>query len=229
MPKIQTYNNMTIETLRSTEEPQKLTKRACSMTMQAIPETNSVPSNGLLSFLIDAEHTSVLEHCSITFGVSGVSRSLLAQLSRHRLASITSQSQHYQDYRDVPLVFSHQVASDTSLLDFILGAVDHSLEAYVFQREQGVAKEEARQVLMNAAAVNILWTINARSLINFFRQRLCARNVAEMKMFAERIYTEVMTWWPELFQFVGPPCFMDKKCNQGSMRPKSCGAVNDTN
>ncbi len=40
-------------------------------------------------------HLSVLEHASFTFGISGVSRALLAQLTRHRIASFSVQSQRY--------------------------------------------------------------------------------------------------------------------------------------
>lgn len=40
-------------------------------------------------------HRSVLEHISFTFEVSGVSRALLAQLSRHRHISLSVQSQRY--------------------------------------------------------------------------------------------------------------------------------------
>ena len=38
-------------------------------------------------------HESVLEHASFTFLVEGVSRVLLAQLTRHRIASFSVQSQ----------------------------------------------------------------------------------------------------------------------------------------
>ena len=43
--------------------------------------------------LMDMGHESVLEHASFTFGVEGVSRVLLAQLTRHRIASFSVQSQ----------------------------------------------------------------------------------------------------------------------------------------
>lgn len=45
-------------------------------------------------------HESVLEHASFTFGVEGVSRVLLAQLTRHRLASFSVQSQRYVSYEN---------------------------------------------------------------------------------------------------------------------------------
>ncbi len=38
---------------------------------------------------------SVLEHANFTFGVEGVSRALLAQITRHRVASFSVASQRY--------------------------------------------------------------------------------------------------------------------------------------
>lgn len=223
MPKLNSYSEMSIRRLRATREPNEIAQYACDMTMKAKPKAfqGSANMTRVLEFLVKAEHTSVLEHCSITFAVGGVSRSLLAQLSRHRMASITSQSQHYQDYRDMPLALDADLLADPYLTDWVDGVTRYAQEAYIALREQNVPKEEARQVLLNAATVNIIWTANARGLINFFRQRLCYRNVKEMKIFADRIYSEAMIWWPELFQFVGPPCFRGT-CNQGVMQAERC-------
>ena len=40
-------------------------------------------------------HESPTEHASFTFAIEGVSRSLLAQITRHRIASYSVQSQRY--------------------------------------------------------------------------------------------------------------------------------------
>ena len=48
--------------------------------------------------LMGMGHESVLEHASFTFGIEGVSRALLAQITRHRLASFSVQSQRYVGY-----------------------------------------------------------------------------------------------------------------------------------
>ena len=50
--------------------------------------------------LMNMGHESVLEHASFTFGVEGVSRVLLAQLTRHRIASFSVQSQRYVSYEN---------------------------------------------------------------------------------------------------------------------------------
>ena len=48
--------------------------------------------------LMSMGHESVMEHVTFTFGIEGVSRVLLAQLTRHRIASFSVQSQRYVSY-----------------------------------------------------------------------------------------------------------------------------------
>ena len=50
-------------------------------------------------------HMTPFEHASFTFGIDGVSRVLLAQLTRHRIASFSVQSQRYVNYTDMPYDF----------------------------------------------------------------------------------------------------------------------------
>ena len=50
--------------------------------------------------LMDMGHESILEHASFTFGIEGVSRVLLAQITRHRIASFSVQSQRYVSYEN---------------------------------------------------------------------------------------------------------------------------------
>ncbi len=117
----------------------------------------------------------------------------------------------------MPMVVSDSVAG----LYFADDSLAHSMDRY--QRlvdENGIKSEEARQVLPNAAAVNILWSVNARSLVNFLEQRLCRRNVEEMQIFAQKIWEEVNDYWPEFADCCGPYCYPSGKCNQGFM---SCG------
>jgi len=50
-----------------------------------------------LDMLSEIGHESPVEHASFTFGIEGVSRALLAQITRHRIASFSVQSQRYVD------------------------------------------------------------------------------------------------------------------------------------
>ena len=132
------------------------------------------------------------------------------------MSSFTSASQHYADYRDMPMVVTKEMAESSAMQRAFQAAIGD----YVAAVDAAVPVYEARQLLPNACAVNIIWTVNARSLINFFEQRLCKRNVEEMSTFAQKVWAEVCIHWPELADEVGPTCYMTGKCNQGFM---SCG------
>lgn len=183
--------------------------------MKNRPEASAIADQKLIRFLIEAGHTSVFEHCVMTFYIENVSRSLLAQLTRHRMGSFTAASQHYQDYSDMPMIVHPNVDTNYNVAHGLKDALDRYVEAM----KDEIPKEEARQLLPNACAVNIMWTVNLRSLLNFFEQRLCLRNVAEMQWFATEIRRQVQGYWPDFAEYCAPPCGHGA-CNQGVM---SCG------
>ena len=210
------YDQMKVNIIRSTQDPGWIVKLASDIT-QKERFTNKEASENLLKFLITANHTSLLEHISTTWMIKDVSRSFLAQITRHRMASYTAASQHYQDYRDYPCIVGK--SEHTEYVREVLEDLDDDYKRLV---DHGLAPQEARQVLPNAKAVNILWTINVRSLINFLNLRLCERNVEEMLIFAKKVYKICLAWWPEVFSHVGPDCFMLGKCRQGRMMAETC-------
>jgi len=216
--KILTYEDLKVTLLRATDEPAQIVKRAVDITMR-LDRSNESASRSLCRFLLDAEHTSLFEHVAYTFLIENVSRSFLAQITRQRMSSFTSASQHYQDYRDYPCVVSKDMRGEQLTYDILDGTYDAYEDLMGDCMDPLMPKEEARQVLPNAAAVNIMWTINARSLALFLRHRLCNRNVAEMKNFAETVLSLVSGHFPELFLWVGPQC-SDGSCKQGHLRCK---------
>lgn len=58
----------------------------------------------LIRQLLASGHMSPLEHANFTFAIEDVSRSLLAQITRHRIASFSVQSQRYVDMKDASMV-----------------------------------------------------------------------------------------------------------------------------
>lgn len=214
---IKTYDDMQISIIRMTERPGDLVQLACSVTMKqhfGIPV--GANTTELIRYLIDADHGNPLEHVYFTFQLMDLSRSFLAQITRHRIGSFTSSSQHYQDYRDYPMIIDSSEAFSA-----MIGALERSIDTYEELIEtEGSKPEEARQVLPNAMAINLLWTVNAVSLANFFRKRMCNRNVKEMRMAAERIWDLVNSVWPEYACNVGPDCYSRVKCRQGKMQCK---------
>ena len=92
--------------LRHTPEPEETIALAAKLcysksTISDLKEKISQKDQSdFIRKLMDMGHESVLEHVSFTFGVEGVSRVLLAQLTRHRIASFSVQSQRYVSYEN---------------------------------------------------------------------------------------------------------------------------------
>lgn len=221
MTKLQSYEDMKVETIWASPFPGIQVKNALTNTMADLSkfplmnQRDSV-SEGVLRFLFNAEHTSVIEHAVISFMVYGVSRSFLAQITRHRIGSFTSSSQHYQDYSEYPMVVNNASVYQEKVVAWL----EDSVFNYELLLTSGIQKEEARQILPNACAVNLIWTVNARSLWNFMRLRMCYRNVKEMRIFCSKLKPLIKDWWPEYAANLGPPCFTGISCNQGYM---TCG------
>lgn len=176
-----------------------------------------VLSTELVTHLIFAEHTSLLEHAVMVLQISNVSRAFMAQITRHRMASFTCSSQHYQDASNHGLVLPE---GDDSGLSLLRSACLACMSVYKTLLKQ-VPKEVARLVLPNAAGVNMIMTLNAREAVHIMRIRRCKRNVEEMIAFSKLLYAAMQETWPKLSASpaLGPAC-LNGHCNQGSM---TCG------
>ena len=198
--------------LQKPTNPLELLGLACETTMKQDPELKETPGK-LIKYLISAKHMSVFEHLVYTFFIKGASRSFMSQITRHRVASYTVSSQHYQDYQEYPAVLE----APNAIME---NSINYSKATYVQLLEQGVSKEEARQVLPNAISTNILMTANARSLENIIKQRRCKRNVTEMVVVVNKMRDLLVDHCPEIFSRFVTYCESDR-CNQGKMK---CGA-----
>ncbi len=164
----------------------------------------------LLGKIISSGHHSVLEHASFTFGIEGVSRALLAQLTRHRIASFSVQSQRYVKFKNgVECITPDTIKSDKKLHlkynDFL-----KNIESFYKELlEAGVPAEDARYILPNAAATKIIITMNARELRHFFALRCCNRAQWEIRDMSCRMLNLARKAAPILFSDAGPDCIRD--------------------
>jgi len=85
-----------------------------------------------------------------------------------------------------------------------------------------VPREDARYILPNACETKLVVTMNARSLLHFFRVRCCRRAQWEIRSLAGIMLEEVRKVAPELFKIAGPPCETEQICPEGEM---SCGRL----
>lgn len=144
----------------------------------------------LFRHITGSGHTSTLEHINYTFTVEGVSRALLAQLTRHRHLSFSVQSQRYVrmgsndksggfEFVSPPSLKGKSTPSndngdgfvDCSAIELFEEAMRDSQYAYDRLRKAGVPAEDARMVLPNAATTNIVLTGNLRTFLEFYKKR----------------------------------------------------------
>ena len=79
--------------------------------------------------------------------------------------------------------------------------------------------ENARAILPNATETKIIVTMNARSLMNFFKLRCCSRAQDEIRELANIMLDKCKEVAPMLFKNAGPEC-LRTKCPEGAM---TCG------
>lgn len=146
-------------------------------------------------------HTSVAEHVSATFRIEGISRSCLAQLTRHRMASFGVMSQRYCEIEgDDWYVVPPSVIKAGEEVGF-RAETEKAAKAYRRLLAKGVKKEDARFLLPEATKTNLVMTINARSLMNFLSLRLAKSAQWEIRKLAEQIEQALMEMggeWSEL-------------------------------
>ena len=181
-----------------------------------------------LSRLSEMGHYSTFEHASFTFGIEGVSRSLLAQITRHRIASFSVQSQRYVALGDDENGFDYVVPPRIAALGEDAEAEYHAQMAQMnawyqaWRKRLGTGEssnEDARFVLPNAAATRMLVTMNARELLHFLSLRCCNRAQWEIRSVAWQMLALAYEAAPALFGKAGPGCLRGA-CPEGR---KCCG------
>lgn len=240
---------MKVTLLQHTGEPEKIVAAAAKLCYSDSGVDNIL--DGLtdektvkfLNMLMNLGHESPIEHVSFTFGIEGASRSLLAQITRHRLASYSVKSQRYVKEGMFEYIIPQEVEAIPEAKKVFLETMEQEQAAYdklteiLFQkhfkalREQGMdekqakikaekaAIEDARFVLPNACETKMVVTMNARSLMNFFRHRCCSRAQWEIRALANEMLKLVQEVAPTLFKKAGPSC-VNGPCPEGKM---SCG------
>ena len=175
-------------------------------------------------------HESPVEHVTFTFGIEGVSRSFLAQVTRHRIASFSVQSQRYVRQDHFVFVTPPAIAAEPELLREYENAMQQSIDSYNRLADALAAKyvpeflaqgctekaartkaekkaiEDARYVLPNACETKMVMTMNCRSLQNFFNLRCCNRAQWEIRAVADEMLRLVLPLAPHVFAYAGPRC-----------------------
>ncbi|WP_236910101.1 FAD-dependent thymidylate synthase [Clostridium sp. Cult3] len=240
-----------VELMRYTPDGERLIASAAKLCYSPVgisdieQNLDDKTTENFLEMLVDLGHESPIEHINFTFGVEGVSRTLTHQLVRHRIASYSQQSQRYVRLDQFEYIIPPSIAKDEEAKQLFIEAMEKDQEYYnrltdmLFNKyyydfiDRGVGEKEARQksekqaiedaryVFPNACETKIVFTMNARSLLNFFRLRTCNRAQWEIRDMAIEMLRLVKGVYPNLFKNAGPAC-LNGPCPEGNM---TCGKI----
>lgn len=173
-----------------------------SIVMYAIAQCyKSKPNPNALKRCLEHGHHSVFEHISFTFDIQDISRTCLAQLTRHRIASYTVESQRYCDYTKKPYryIVPNTILEDEIAYKAFLEHVRASKDLYECLRKRGVPPQDARFALPEASACNLTFTANARELMHIFDLRLSPAAQWEIRTLAAEMLKQVKPIAPLTF------------------------------
>lgn len=231
---------MNVTLLAHTPNPEKLVATAARLCYSAddvatiMSKMCDNDAEKQIKLLRSIGHESPIEHVGFTFAIEGVSRSLLAQITRHRLASFSVRSQRYVKM-DEDVVIPPEIDIDSDAKPYFDTAIATAYECYKqiseilkdYYVSEGMdaksaekkAVEDARFVLPNAACTSMVITMNARELLHFFCLRTCNHSQWEIREVADKMLAECYKVAPSIFKDAGCGC-CSGSCPEGHM---SCG------
>lgn len=189
----------------------------------------------LVNRVIGSHHWSTIEHVSLTFAIAGIDRNCSHQLVRKRIASYSQQSLRYTNIaKDCDLAdltgfrfgqrpteekieFASRYYTDVNEKN-----CEHyisTLYDYCVAVENGMKKEEARNLLSSNVRTNLVMTVNLRSFLDLLGHRCCTRAQKPIRILANKMKEAVKATGEFEFidKFLGPKCEQNGFCDEGEM------------
>lgn len=212
---------MKVTLTRITEDPIMAIEEAASNCYDSTPSSDGK----IFNHCVKSGHTSVTEFCTFTFHIEGVSRALLAQLTRHRHAGYAVRSQRYCNEDGFNYVTPPSIQKHEHALESFESAMLYLQLTYERLQACGIDNEDARYVLPNACETTLEVTMNLRALMNFMNERLCTCAQWEIRQLAQEMKRLIVEQVPELEPYLVPKCEKNGKefgaCNESKKR--TCG------
>jgi thymidylate synthase (FAD) len=169
--------------------------------------------------LQEVQHLSVIEHASLSFYISGISRGCSHELVRHRVGiAISQRSTRYVDESESEwcwhpalqgLPADDEAGLSRSDLDAIeaacrdtYGDIVRALEPRIGRKQ---ARGAARGALGNALETRLVMTANLRALRHFIALRATDAADAEIRLLANALHAAALPFCPEWLTYETQP------------------------
>jgi len=153
------------------------------------------------------KHASTLEHLHYNFFISGISRALLQELARHRMASLSVKSTRYT-LKELKSVEPFELEDFEGASKFIVLTNDNRVNKASIKAlnnlqallKEGISNDIAKYALPESYKTELTWSINARSLQNFLALRSSKSALWEIRELANKIFNALPSDHKYLFE-----------------------------
>jgi thymidylate synthase (FAD) len=153
------------------------------------------------------KHSSTLEHLNYNFYISGISRALLQELARHRIASLSVKSTRYtlkelkdeDEFTENDFNRANKYLVFTDIDEVNIASIK-ALENLRVILKNGIPNDKAKYCLPENYKTELTWTINARSLQNFLGLRSSKDALWEIRDLANEVFNQIPTDHKYLFE-----------------------------
>lgn len=153
-----------------------------------------------IRMLIKRGHESPLEFGSMSFEIL-TSRAILAELTRHRVASFCVESQRYVDYEQLTFIIPDWVQeADKESAQMWFDSMRYAANTYQQLRKNGKTPELARSVLPNDTACHIIMSANLREWRHVFKLRTSKGAHPQMRALMKLGLEEAVKTFPCVFE-----------------------------
>ncbi|MDU7071014.1 FAD-dependent thymidylate synthase [Campylobacter ureolyticus] len=144
------------------------------------------------------KHASTLEHLHYNFYIKGISRALLQELARHRMASLSVKSTRYT-LKELKKENEFKIGDFENASRYIVLTGNEMVDNYSIQALENIRQilnkintlDIAKYALPECYKTELTWSINARSLQNFLHLRTSKSALWEIKNLAYEIYNSL--------------------------------------
>ena len=190
---------MHVELLAITPNAEELIARCARISHRSEDQASPENDRKLIRKLLYLGHESILEHASATFLIEDISRSCMAQLTRHRLASFTVESMRYVDYSSAVFVDPASIVESGDRFRLYTQATALALYTYRKLLELGVPHEDARFVLPIGTSTRLAVTANFREWRHIIRLRTSPAAQWEIRKLSRSILEILVQHAPNVF------------------------------
>jgi flavin-dependent thymidylate synthase len=198
------------------------------------------------SIVFEMGHSSIAEHAVFNLDVLAVSRLVVEEIEKFRLASYTEKSQRYVLLEDDYVIPAEvrQAGLEEAFGETVRAqnrcyhALFEKLRPFVFEKNpelaadpanrsllEGWAKEDARYIIALATETQLGMTVNARNLELMIR-RLAASPLAEANECSRQLYAATQGVAPSLVRYTEPTDY-DRETRE-ALRAQAAGIIKRT-